>query len=117
MADRWKTKDDFQKRHKFVIAFENTSTPGYTTEKIVHAFPAGAIPIYWGNPEIAKEFNEESFINCHKYGLTDKGELEAIAKIVEEVKRLDNDDAEYLKMLGTPAFTRQKMTLTSKRMT
>ena len=99
------SKINFQKKHKFVIAFENTSTPGYTTEKIVHAFAAGAIPIYWGNPEINKEFNEASFINCHKYGLTEKGESEAIERIVDEVKRLDNDDEEYLKMLNTPAFT------------
>ena len=50
-------KLEFQKKHKFVIAFENTSTSGYTTEKIIGAFAAGAIPIYWGNPEITKEFN------------------------------------------------------------
>lgn len=98
-------KLEFQKKHKFVIAFENTSTPGYTTEKIVHAFAAGAIPIYWGNPDIMREFNPESFINCHDFGLTEKGEQEIIAKIVEEVKRLDQDDKAYMEMLRTPAFT------------
>ena len=35
----------FQRKHKFVIAFENTATPGYTTEKIIGAFAAGAVPI------------------------------------------------------------------------
>ncbi len=99
-------KLEFQKKHKFVIAFENTSTPGYTTEKIVHAFAAGAIPIYWGNPEIAKEFNLGSFINCHDFGLTEKGEPEIINRIVREVERLDNDDEAYMKMLRTPAFNR-----------
>ena len=98
-------KLEFQTRHKFVIAFENTSTSGYTTEKIIGAFAAGAVPIYWGNPNITREFNSGSFINCHEYGLTEKGEPEAIEKIVEEVKRLDNDDDAYYQMLETPAFT------------
>ena len=101
------SKLEFQSKHKFVIAFENTSTPGYTTEKIVHAFAAGAIPIYWGNPEITKEFNPGSFINCHDYGLTEKGESEIIARIVAEVKKIDNNDDLYLKMLSTPAFTKE----------
>ena len=37
----------FQQKHKFSIAFENTSYCGYCTEKIVEAFVAGTIPIYW----------------------------------------------------------------------
>lgn len=98
-------KLEFQQKHKFVIAFENTSTPGYTTEKIVGAFAAGAVPIYWGNPEIIKEFNSGSFINCHEYGLTEKGEPEAIDKIIDEVKRIDKDKMLYIKMLETAAFT------------
>lgn len=98
------SKLDFQKKHKFVIAFENTSNPGYTTEKIVHAFAACAIPIYWGNPNIVNEFNSKSFINCHDFGLSDNGEQEAIDKIVKEVERLDNDDEAYLAMLKEPAL-------------
>lgn len=98
-------KLEFQRKHKFVIAFENTSSVGYTTEKIVHAFSAGAVPIYWGNPEICREFCEGAYINCHKYGLTEQGEPDAVAAIVEEVKKIDNDKKAYLKMLHTPAFT------------
>lgn len=98
------SKLDFQSKCKFVIAFENSYGIGYTTEKIVHAFSAGAIPIYWGNPEITKEFNPASFINCNDYGLTAEGEQSAIDRIVERVKYLDSNDDAYLEMLGTPAF-------------
>lgn len=98
-------KLDFQLKHKFVIAFENTSTEGYTTEKIVHAFSAKAIPIYWGNPEIAKEFNPNAFINCHNFGLTEKGETDIIKDIISEIIRLDTDEEAYSKMLATPAFS------------
>ena len=37
--------------------------------------------------------------------MTEKGEQEVIAKIVEEVKRLDQDDKAYMEKLRTPAFT------------
>jgi len=97
-------KLEFQKRHKFAIAFENTSTPGYTTEKIVGAFAAGTVPIYWGNPLISKEFNSDSFINCHDYGLTEAGEPGAIEAIVKAVEEIDRNDERYLKMLSTRAF-------------
>lgn len=98
------SKLEFQRKHKFVIAFENTSTSGYTTEKIVHAFAAGAVPIYWGNPDIVKEFNPESFINCHDFGLTNDGSGDAIRAIVSRVVELDQDDEQYIKMLQEPAF-------------
>ncbi len=35
--------------HNFNIAFENSSYPGYVTEKITDAFIANTIPIYWGD--------------------------------------------------------------------
>lgn len=97
-------KLEFQMKHKFVIAFENTSTSGYTTEKIVHAFSANAVPIYWGNPDIELEFNTKAFINCHKFGLKEGCSDEIIDSIVQEVIRIDQEDAEYVSMIRTPAF-------------
>lgn len=50
---------------KFVIAFENSIAPGYVTEKVVNAFLAGAIPIFWGNStSLAGLFNPHSYIDC-----------------------------------------------------
>lgn len=98
------SKLDFQRKCKFVIAFENSEGKGYTTEKIVHAFSAGAVPIYWGNPDITKEFNPDSFINCYDLGLSSDAEKSAIDQIVERVKYLDSHDEAYEKMLRAPAF-------------
>ena len=86
----------FQKKHKFSIAFENCSTPGYTTEKLVQAFAAQTIPIYWGDPLVGKVFNTKAFINCHDYNNWDE--------VVERVKELDNNDQEYINMLQQPAL-------------
>jgi len=86
----------FQAGYKFVIAFENTSTPGYLCEKILDAFACDAIPIYWGDPEASRDFNSEAFVDCHACG-----SLEAA---VERVKQIDQDDALYRRMLEAPAF-------------
>ena len=37
------------------IAFENSSFPGYTTEKIFEPMLEGSIPIYWGNPRVDED--------------------------------------------------------------
>lgn len=89
-----KNKLEFEMKHKFSIAFENSSRSGYTTEKIVGSIAAKTIPIYWGNPNIAREFNTRRFINCHDYDSFDQ--------VVEKVKELDANDELYLKMVNEP---------------
>jgi hypothetical protein len=89
-------KHQFLRPYKFNIAFENASIPGYTTEKIVEAMMARCIPLYWGNPEIAREFNPKSFIN-----LLDFPSEEAM---IDRITELDQDDAKYLEFLRQPYF-------------
>ncbi len=89
-------KLEFCKKYKFALAFENSQTPGYTTEKLVQAFAAQAIPIYWGDPCVVSAFNPNAFINCNNYASLDA--------VIEEIKRLDTDDEAYLRMLQTPAL-------------
>ena len=86
----------FQARCKFAIACENWSTPGYTTEKIADAFASGAVPIYWGDPEVAQDFNPEAFINCHEFG--------SLEEVVTRVQEIDRDDDRYCRMLAAPCF-------------
>lgn len=86
----------FQSTHRFVIAFENSSTPGYLTEKFADAAQADAIPIYWGDPAIAEYFNPEAFVNCHAFA--------TLEEAVERVKEIDRDDALYRQMLAEPWF-------------
>ena len=89
-------KLEFNLPYKFSIAFENGSTPGYTTEKIVDAIKARCVPIYWGNPRIGEEFNPKSFLNYFDF----PSEEALIEKIIE----LDRDDAKYLEYLRQPFF-------------
>lgn len=89
-------KVEFQKSYKFSIAFENSSTPGYTTEKIVHTLAADTIPIYWGNPEVGREFNSRRFINCHEYG--------SMEEIIQRVIQVDQDDRLFEQIVNEPFF-------------
>ena len=82
--------------YKFNIAFENSSSEGYCTEKIWWGFLAKTISIYWGDPTVTHDFNQGSFLNRHEYN----SDEEFIDAIIE----LDNDDDAYFKML-----TKQKI--------
>ncbi len=95
-------KINFMSKYKFTIAFENSSTPGYTTEKIVEAFYANTVPIYWGDPSIERVFNTKSFINLNDYG---ENIEEAITRVVEA----DQDDNTYLKYLEEPIFMNNEL--------
>jgi len=85
---------DWMGGYKFSIVFENASHPGYTTEKILNAFLANTVPIYWGNPLVSQDFNPEAMINCHDY--------ESFDQVVQAIRELDQDDARYLGMLSEP---------------
>lgn len=87
-------KYEFQRQYKFSIAFENSSTDGYVTEKILQAFAAGTIPIYWGDPSVTKDFNEKAFINCHAYSNFE----EVMSKVIE----IDQNDELYYQYLREP---------------
>lgn len=89
-------KIEFLSTRKFNICFEPYSHPGYVTEKILHAFYAGTVPIYWGSETISSDFNPDSFVNVHDFS--------SFAEVIEYVKFLDNDADAYNAMLNAPKF-------------
>jgi len=90
-------KIDFLSSRKFNICFEPYSHPGYVTEKILHAFYAGTVPIYWGSNTITSDFNRDAFINVHDFG--------SFENTIEFIKEVDNDDELYQSMVSSPKFT------------
>lgn len=94
-------KMEFIKNYKFVISFENSSHPGYCTEKLIEPMIAGSLPIYWGDPKIGNDFNNKSFINIHEYSSED----EAINYILFLIKNPEK----YLEVLNTPWFIDDKI--------
>lgn len=84
----------FQQQYKFSFAFENSSFPGYVTEKIIDAWAAGTVPLYWGAPDVADYFNKKAFIDCTK--------MKSVDEIIAAVKEIDENDEKYLNMMKEP---------------
>lgn len=90
-------KNAFLRQYKFSLAFENVSHPGYCTEKLPQSFAAGTVPIYWGDPEVARYYNPRAFVNLHDYSSAEEA--------IEAIKKIDADDSLYLKMLHETALS------------
>lgn len=84
----------FEENYKFTMAFENSSSNGYTTEKIIEAFAGATIPIYYGSQDIAKEFNPKSFINCHDF--------DSFEDVLNRVKEIDQNPDLFLSIIKEP---------------
>lgn len=84
----------WMRNYKFSITFENSSYPGYTTEKLMHALITNTIPIYWGNSLAGLDFNPKAFINCHDY--------QSFDEVIELVKEIDQNDSLYKEYLCQP---------------
>ena len=56
-------KVKFMGDYKFNLCFENSSYPGYCTEKLFEALCAKTVPIYWGSSTAALDFNPKAFLN------------------------------------------------------
>ncbi len=89
-------KQEFLSKHFFTVAYENESSPGYQTEKIVDAFLANSIPIYWGSRTVEEEFNPKAFVNAHHF----RSEKALIGHIMD----LLNSPEEMAAMLSQPVL-------------
>ncbi len=105
-------KLDFLKNYKFNIAFENSSSPGYLTEKLIEALGAQTIPIYWGDPllndtrllggggytkDCLQSFlNPNSFINLSDFS--------SMKECIRYILYLQQNPQPYLKILREKAF-------------
>ena len=88
------SKMEFIAKYKFNMCFENASYPGYATEKLYEALVGDTVPIYWGSPTIALDFNPKAFLNWHDYQDDDL--------FIEAIKKVDQDDKLYSYMLNQP---------------
>lgn len=100
-------KIEFESKHKFSICFDNCKYRGYTTEKIVEAFAAKTVPIYWGDPEVTKVFNPKAFVNVMDYPTMEDA--------IERIKIIDSDDDLYLSMLKEKALLHEQDTYMNTR--
>lgn len=60
-------KEEILRQHRFNICPENSLGIGYYTEKVVEAYAAGCLPIYFSDDNCRFDFNTKSFINVYKF--------------------------------------------------
>ncbi|WOL15059.1 alpha-(1,4)-fucosyltransferase-like [Canna indica] len=68
--------------YKFVLAIENTKTDSYISEKLYFPLEAGAVPIYFGAPDVANFVPPHSIIDGSKFNSVE--ELAAYVKAVAD---------------------------------
>lgn len=89
-------KHAFLKERQFCLCYENSSAPGYVTEKLLHAKMAGCVPIYGGCPEAGLvDFDARGFIDMTGVSVND------IVARVEEIYK-DKEMGAY--MASIPAL-------------
>jgi len=120
-------------KFKFVISFENRRLNGYLTEKIINALLGGAIPIYFGAPDIGNFLNPKRFIHCDvdttevlKYSFPGGKEKagknpepiiqfvkdkvgDKLIKCVERVKEIDQDDELFRSIVSEPILINNRL--------
>ena len=79
------TRYSIAKKHRIVVTFENKINHDYISEKITWSYEAGAIPVYWGPPEIYLWTpGNHTFIDPQRF--------EGPKELAEYLKRVDEDD-------------------------
>lgn len=98
------SKYHFFTNHKFTLSFENSQSPGYITEKVLHAKMAGCVPLYWGDVNTSdvntSDFNPNSFINVSN--------AKNSSTVVEVIKKLEANPEICDKIASTPILNEEK---------
>jgi hypothetical protein len=94
LSDFHISKKEFLESRKFNLCYENSSYPGYVTEKLFHGLTYNTVPIYWGSPTVELDFNPKAFISRHDF-VND-------AEMIKYIEHLDQNDDEYNKILQEP---------------
>lgn len=106
VSNWWNDNIEKKSRYKFSIACENGYYRGCTTEKLLFSFYAHTVPIYYGNPDFGKEFNEKAVINVHNY--------ESIEDVIQAIREVDEDDAKWIDMVCQPWQTDDQIKFSRK---
>lgn len=90
------TKNDiFMKQYRFCLVMENHKIEGYMTEKIILAFAAGCVPIYYGSDEVFDIFNPKAFIYY---------DIDNPQPALDEIVRLEHNQTAYHQIFQEPIF-------------
>jgi hypothetical protein len=81
------------KKYWFNLCFENDFYPGYVTEKVLEAWLAKSIPIYWGS-DSKKILNPKAYINFNDFSSAEE--------FVKYIYDLYSDEKRMIEMISQP---------------
>jgi len=88
----YESKRDVMRKYKFHLAFENSDTKDYVTEKLFQALQVGTVPIYMGAPNI----DDFSPSNHSVIKVSDFGSPEELADYIQMLNQNNEKYEEYL---------------------
>ena len=94
-------KVKFMSNYRFNLCFENSSYPGYCTEKLFEALCAKTVPIYWGSSTAGLDFNPAAFLNRYDFA----NDQDFVNFIIE----VDNNEHLYNHYYLQPMFRDEEM--------
>lgn len=60
-------KHEAMSRHRWALCIENTCFPGYVSEKLFDAMFAGAIPVYYGAPDVEEHVPSDTYLDLRDF--------------------------------------------------
>ncbi len=91
---------DYISQFKFVIAMENNERDSYITEKILHGFRAGIIPVYWGAKRTGDFINEDRIIHLKS--------ADHIDSVIARMKAIAASETEWQAVVSKPWKAKRK---------
>ncbi|MEK6734103.1 MAG: glycosyltransferase family 10, partial [Pseudomonadota bacterium] len=92
---------EFLSKCKFVIAYENQTYPGYTTEKVFNAYFSGSVPIYYADIKAQEDINKKAIISAQDF--------ETEEDLVNYIIEVDKNDKKYCEIWEQIIITDHKM--------
>lgn len=90
-------------RYRFALCLENSSFPGYISEKIFDCFFAGTVPLYLGAPDVQDFIPPDTFIDLREF--RDYAEVERFLDSLDAAS-VSQYVAAAAEFLHSPAFDR-----------
>lgn len=98
LPDGERNKLDLISNYKFSLCYENSVTPGYHTEKLLHGKIAGTIPIYYGDESSKEDFNVNCFINALELSPDE---------LINKIYEIDTIESKYQEIINQPLFAKK----------
>ncbi len=102
---QWTRNMDLFHNYRFCLVLENAVKPFYVTEKLVMAFMAGCVPIWYGTTDVWDIFQKEAFL------YVDAQNPKCVQELVRKVRYLEENATAYNEMFQYPILAHGNATL------